>query len=359
MAQVANPNMLTIVRDAKGWSQATLSTEAGLSQGYISKVESGKVDLRGSSLAAVAQALNCPISLLTRNQPGETLTPVHNRRRVSGLTVGSRKRIDAFAHLTRISVSGAIYNLEFRGERSLTRAASNQEAPAAAEELRRSWAVPRGPIGNVTSLIESAGVIVVLRPFGTTHQDAVSSWPDDLRASPLIVVNTGLSADRLRFTLAHELGHLVMHRIPTETAEQEANAFASAFLAPADDILPDLEGLTSRDFGRLLTLKEKWGLSVAALMRRALDLHVIDDTVYRSMNIELSRLGWRRSEPGHVPTEQPRLLSKAIEAQLASGVSVADISSYAEMTVDAFTRHFLPPVARAAGPSLNLEDLDE
>jgi len=359
MAEVANPDMLSIVRDAKGWSQATLSAEAGLSQGYISKVESGKVDLRGESLEAVAQALNCPVSLLTRNKPGETLTPVHNRRRVSGLSVGSRKRIDAFAHLTRISVSGAIYNLEFRGERSLKRAAPEHEPPSAAEELRRSWAVPAGPIGNVTSLVESAGIIVVQRPFGTTHQDAVSSWPDDPRASPLIVVNTGLSPDRLRFTLAHELGHLVMHRVPTDTAEQEANAFASAFLAPEANIRPDLHGLTGRDFGRLLSLKEKWGLSVAALIRRALDLEVIDDKVYRGMNIELSRLGWRRSEPGHVPAEQPRLLSKAIEAQLASGVSVADISGYAEMTVDAFTRHFLPPVARGTGPSLNLEDLDD
>lgn len=59
--------------------------------------------------------------------------------------------------------------------------------------------------------------------------------PDTL---PCIFLNRSQPADRLRFSLAHELGHLIMHRVPTLQMEEEANAFAAAFLAPAKDIRP-------------------------------------------------------------------------------------------------------------------------
>lgn len=67
------------------------------------------------------------------------------------------------------------------------------------------------------ALLERAGVTVVVRNLGTDAQDAVSMWPPG--TSPMILVNTGLSPDRTRFTLAHELGHLIMHEMPDDDQE--------------------------------------------------------------------------------------------------------------------------------------------
>lgn len=85
-------------------------------------------------------------------------------------------------------------------------------------------------------------------------------------------MNQGLPPDRERFTLMHEVGHLVMHQTPVEDQEQQANRFAGEFLAPAEEIRPFLGGLTVRQFSKLAQLKQEWGLSMAALIQRALDL---------------------------------------------------------------------------------------
>lgn len=106
--------------------------------------------------------------------------------------------------------------------------------------------------------------------------------------------------DKYRFTLAHELGHLVVHQWPRESQEEEANRFASELLAPGEEISPMLAGPTTRDSPRLLALKQQWGMSIAALIQRARDLEQISERQYREFQVQLGRLGWKRREPGHL-----------------------------------------------------------
>jgi hypothetical protein len=112
--------------------------------------------------------------------------------------------------------------------------------------------VPSGPISNMVSLLEAVGVIVVNRTLFTDAQDAVSTWPRDGLGPPLMLVNLGLAPDRERFTMAHELGHLIMHALPEDDQETQADRFASEFLAPADEIAPQLAVLS--DLGRRICL---------------------------------------------------------------------------------------------------------
>lgn len=83
---------------------------------------------------------------------------------------------------------------------------------------------------------------------------------------PLIFINKNQPVDRYRFTLAHELGHLVMHRAPTPTMEDEANAFAAELLMPASDIYNDLRNISIE---KAAALKPFWRTSMAALFYRA------------------------------------------------------------------------------------------
>ena len=107
--------------------------------------------------------------------------------------------------------------------------------------------------------------------------------------------------DRDNFNLAHELAHLVLHRgierAPgTRTVEAQAHRFAGAFLGPERALRPQLP--SDLDWACYLRLKRTWGLSMAALARRAKDLEVIDDATYTRAMKQRSSYGWRGREPG-------------------------------------------------------------
>jgi len=361
VSDAAHRQMVTLAREAKGWSQHVLADRAGVSQGFISKVESGLLDLRGEHLEAVADALGCPPRLLTDDTPvqGLEVTCLHHRRRHSRMTAATKTKIQAVTHLTRVSVEGLMHGLDVLPEARLERLDIDEypDPIEVARLLRVAWRVPTGPIANMVRLLESVGVVVVVRPFGTNAQDAVSTWPHDADRPPVMLLNAGLAADRQRFTCAHELGHLVMHHLPRETQESEADTFASAFLAPASDIGPQLAGLTTRDFPRLLQLKAHWGLSVSALIRRAKDLDIISDRQYREFQIKLGRLGWRTFEPGTLPPERPATLARVIDVHRREhGYSDTDLAHAAVMRPASFAHHYLPQQANRENAPLRVID---
>ena len=112
-----------------------------------------------------------------------------------------------------------------------------------AQSIRQLWLLPRGPVDDVTSLLETAGVIVIGFDFGTDLCDGFSQHGSD-NLPPIIFTNTRQPKDRLRFSLVHELGHIVMHRLPNPNMEAEANRFAAEFLMPTSDITKDFYNLS-------------------------------------------------------------------------------------------------------------------
>src|SRR5260221_981444 len=123
--------------------------------------------------------------------------------------------------------------------------------------VRAHWLLPPGPVQNLTAALETAGAIVIHSALGGCSVSGVTiSVPGLL---PIIVLNNDQPADRMRFTLAHEIGHLVMHRFPNPDMERQANDFASALLMPAADIKPALSGRL--DLRRLAACKTDWRVS--------------------------------------------------------------------------------------------------
>jgi Zn-dependent peptidase ImmA (M78 family) len=186
--------------------------------------------------------------------------------------------------------------------------ASSDVIEAAAAGVRTRWELPRGPVGNVVGLLEGHGVAVIRLPLGTAAVDAFSLPFVD---HPVVVL--GADKDdraRSRFDAAHELGHLVMHGEQIwglKEVEDQAHAFAAAFLMPAEDIGEQLP--TTVDWARLFELKRYWQVSLAALLRRARDLGRMSPATYLTAVKAASARGWRRVEP--VPLgapEAPRLV---------------------------------------------------
>jgi len=343
----ARPDMVATVRMARGWTQRELAERADLTPSSISQVESGRLELTGATLKRVAEALECPEDLLATEVPesGVDVTCLHHRRRSSTMTAVTRKRVEALTHLTRVSVRGLLADVALRPQLPLRRpqTALADDPAAMAQRTRSAWQLPAGPIADLTRVLEAAGIIIVARDLHTSGQDAVSSWPADEHERPIIVVRNDLPTDRWRFTLAHELGHLLMHGWVDDGQEEQANEFASEFLAPRNDIEAELQGLRTGDFTRLLNLKQRWGISVAALIRRAFTLDIITDRQYREFHVRLNQMHWRRVEPGTLPPEQPSILSRVIKLRIDAGDVLEAIASDARMTVHSFCKVFLEP----------------
>lgn len=329
---------LTLIREAKGWTQRELAQASGVSQAVLSKAESGVADL-GNRLPQVAEALGCPPGVLAVGLPvsGTPVTCLHHRRRASRVGAKAQKRVQALAQLTRVSVAGLIAAAGQHPQVDVlltdrTRLAGPVDA---AEAVRRRFDLGDGPVTDAVSLTEQTGCVVVIRPLGAGGQDAVSSWAgsDDL---PLVLVNSGLPVDRQRFTVLHELGHLLLHVVPDEGQEQEAHRFAAELLMPTRVAERELAGLSVTDARRLLELKETWGLSIGALIQRALDVGCIDKDQFTKMRIRLSRFGWHLVEPGQLTPEHPMRLSAYLAAARARGQGVDELAATAHMTVAKF-----------------------
>ena len=144
------------------------------------------------------------------------------------------------------------------------------------------------PIRNLTRAVEQAGICLI--PIvGLEGIDGISSWVED---QPVIGLDINVPGDRFRLSLAHELGHLAMHK-RNDNSEDEAYRFASALLLPDEDFE---EAMHSRQtITTFINLKQSWGLSVAALVYRAHRFNYLDDRSYQSMQVRMSR--WRRKEP--------------------------------------------------------------
>lgn len=180
-----------------------------------------------------------------------------------------------------------------------------------ARAVRAFWQLPMGPVQNLSTSIEQAGGIVIPFDFGTRSIDAISQMPPGM--PPLFFINTDSPGDRLRLTLAHEIGHMIMHvDNPGPEMELQANRFAAELLMPEREIRGQLQNPT---LPKLTELKSLWKVSMAALLKRATDLRTITNRHSRTMWMRLSAAGYRTQEPPEtaVPREEPRLYFDIID----------------------------------------------
>ena len=193
--------------------------------------------------------------------------------------------------------------------------------------VRAQWQMPAGPVRDLTRVVEAAGVVVVHSTLGGSAVDGVTFRAPGL--PPLVVLNVEQPADRMRFTLAHELGHLVMHHDqPTQSMEQEANEFASAFLMPTRDIRPYFARRI--DLRLLAELKPVWRVSMASLLMRARSLGLLAYNQERYLWQQFSIAKIRQSEPPELDfvAETATVLPDLLNAHIRElGYSIADLAS--------------------------------
>jgi Zn-dependent peptidase ImmA (M78 family)/transcriptional regulator with XRE-family HTH domain len=319
------PDMLTLARESRNLTQGELAELSALSQGYISKAEHGVIEPDGQRLQLLARALHYPEAFFY--QPARIYgygSPCLRYRKRQSLPMKRARYNQALMNVLRMQAEQLLKGVEIQTPVGLPQLDIDEyDSPTAIARLvRAQWRLPHGPIRNLVRAVEAAGGMVIPCAFDTDKLDAVSQWPEGDR--PYFFVNQDAPGDRQRFTLAHEIGHMVMHQWPSQDQEEQAQEFASELLMPADEIRDDLRGL---DLKRLYPLKSYWRVSMQALIYRAARLGLITERQKRSMYARLSELGYRKTEPAPIEREQPRLIREVVEFHLTKhGYDTGELS---------------------------------
>jgi Zn-dependent peptidase ImmA (M78 family)/DNA-binding XRE family transcriptional regulator len=329
------PRKLTQARQMLAITRAELARRTGVSAASISQYESGAMRPRAGTLAQLALVLEVPIEFLTASRLDTPLPTVDTSffRSLRRTTQRDRERATAYAGLLAQLVAEIERRVTFPAftptpDLALDPDGESEAAEAAAERIRALWELGSEPLAHTVRLIERHGVIVARLPFSGSDVDAFS-WASGAR--PLVLLGDDKrDFERSRFDVCHELAHILLHAADPEPAhprmERQAHRFSGALLIPAD-ALRDEWPRGRWDWNQMVRTKERWGISIAAQLLRARDLSLLTADTYVSKVKYMSRMGWRRREPGpHRPPEKPDLLNQAIGLLEQSGTTLDTIA---------------------------------
>jgi len=335
-----NPDMIQLARESRGLNRTKLAKSVDVTQQYISQIETGQRSPSDDVMERICKTLKYPLAFFAQHDDvlGIGMSVFFYRKKAS-TKVADIRRLEAEVNIRCLQVRRLLSEVDIhtptRSE-FLDIDEHGGDAEKIAALVRASWRLPVGPVKNLVRAIEKAGGIVFKFPFGTREIDAVSQWPVD--TPPLFFVNADAPADRMRFSLAHELGHVVMHQTASETMEDEANRFASEFLMPSKEIAPDLGGMT---LGKAASMKPLWRVSMAALIRRARDLGRTSQRDYQRLMRRLSTTGQRKRELVDIPGEEPQVLKQIIgKLSESCGYDRLDFARITHVSVEDFADRF-------------------
>ena len=322
-----NARLLTLAREACHLTQTAMARELGISQPLVAKWEAGTAPTRDqlASLARVLRVSEHLFFIAPERRPGGVSEFYHRARQKARR--GDIKAIHARCELAELQVDRLLDAAELPEDRIPDIDPDNHAGDA--EKLsgmtRLRMGVPPGPIENLIKTVERCGGLVLDHNFEADNMDALCRWVPGL--PKLFYLNANAPGCRMRLSLAHELGHTVMHfdrDVDFRLAEDQANRFAAAFMMPAADIRPDFG--YRLDLAKLGRLKRKWKVSMQALAYRAHQLGSIDQTRFRSIFTQISRKGWRKTEPVQVARESPLGFKRLIQHHLDAGFSESDLA---------------------------------
>jgi len=303
--------MLALARESRGLTQSAFAADIEISQAEISKFENGIKIPSDAQIEKMAHRLQYNVDFLFLNESIRAFGSgcVYHRKRKSA-TDAKLTNLLATVNVKRIQVKQLMKSVESRPGNTFERLDVDEYSGGpkeVAQALRALWHLPPGPVQNLIRVIEDAGGIVIRCEFGTTKVDALSQWLPGY--PPIFLVNSAIPTDRMRFTLSHEIGHIAMHRTPTEQMEREADQFAAEFLMPEKEIRPYLSDL---NIPRLAALKPFWRVAMSALLYRASELGTIDERRKSYLWFLMGKSGYRTHEPVEIAPEEPTLLRELI-----------------------------------------------
>jgi len=331
--------MISLARESRGVTQEDLALRLGVTQGKVSKLEAGLLAASAETVAALSRELRYPPDFFYQTEHRFGLGPAefYHYRKKKSVSSQALTKHHARIDIKRIHVTRLLDGLDAHHDAQFPQFDVDDfggDSQEMARAVRATWHMPAGPIRNLTKLVEAAGGVVMHHDFENHRVDAISRFVPPL--PPLFFMNSNVGGARYRFSLSHDVCHVVAHRTPTPTMEEEADRFAAEFLMPAAEIRPHLAHLTLQ---RAATLAAQWRVSLVAIVKRAADLGKLSGPEAERLWMEIGRAGYRRKEPPELdfPVEQPTVMQEMFATyQKKLGYSTKDISRLLILNEDEF-----------------------
>jgi Zn-dependent peptidase ImmA (M78 family)/transcriptional regulator with XRE-family HTH domain len=323
------PERIREAREARGLPLEAFAESVGLTKQAIARFESGHATPSGDTMRRIIAITEQPPSFFVtqRERAANGISPfwrglkrmeLHHRKRIS-------RRLEwASDVVSFLSDYIELPEIKFPHIEFDAASDSTEQIEVAADALRESWQLGRGPLRDLSSIMELHGFILVRESVHCTDMDAVSVWQF---GRPYILYSADVSSGpRTAYNLAHELGHMLLHAEAEVTSdniariEKQADRFASALLLPQDMFSREVLGTSLNHF---LFLKEKWGISIAALAHRCRDLGILNQNqfsyVFRQLNLKMIR----EKEPldDRFQARLPVILGASVKMLLDNGIS--------------------------------------
>ena len=344
-SQKINGEHLKTARLFRGLSLSDLSEKTGITKQALSLYENSTIKPEINKLFQIANALNFPIDYFMCVDSFHVRTESTYFRSLLSTSKISRTaqsiRIEFIAKLYETLIEYIDFpdrnfpNITFKDKKSYNKNEDDEfqeakEIDDIADQCHRYWHLGNEPIANLQKLIESNGIIVTSLDTRDNDIDAFSQRTIINNNSVyIIVLNSSKNYVRARFDLAHELGHILLHpwsenieelsKQEFKNREAQANKFAGAFLLPRESFGNDISHYpTKLDF--YVHLKDKWNVSIQAMIYRAHQLEIITTSQYQYLMRQVSKRGWRTKEPNDKPYKMDEtLLQEAIELLFSEG----------------------------------------
>ena len=312
-------NRIKLARKAAGISLRVLAEEAGVSPMAISKYENNKNVPSSKVLLSLADALEVRVEYFFRTAHVElheveyrkhSKLPKKTLDKIEGNVI---EQIERFLELEEYLPVSPVERFQLP-DKLPEQIDEYNDIELVAQIIRKAWDLGSNPITDLTDTLEERGI----RVFHSTilHNEKFDGLAAQVNGSPVIVVGSKWPGDRQRFTLAHELGHLMLDgRLPEYLdIEKAANRFAGAFLVPLREVLKELgQKRNWLEPIELCVLKKTYGFSMQAWLYRATELGVINRNSSKKMWDYFTHKGWRKIEPGEkYPSEEPKLFFQMV-----------------------------------------------
>lgn len=303
---------LKYYRQLAGLSQDKLAEMVGITKMTISNYENNKRDADSDTVIKLADALNIKASALLLNPKGSAVITHAEFRKKSGMSFSSidmvYEKVDRY--LGRFHTV-----LRVLGDTVLPNASMIEKVPFTDIEncgmkMREFLSLSSaGPVGNIIDALENRGIIVCQLDLA---DDCFSGINGTLNGRPYIAVNKNMTPERQRFTLIHELAH-ILFIIPDDVNEEKTvDGIAGAFLFPIDDVVREIGYSRTNICGELRSLQREYGISMQSILIRAKQAGCITASVYEEHQKWISKSGSRKDEKSGLTPEYSTLFEKLV-----------------------------------------------
>lgn len=329
VAQSFKRDQLTSARELKGYTKAHLAKLIQKTPSAITQFETGGILPDGKTIASLSLALGMPPQYFSRSPVSHyiSIEECHFRSLRSASQQLRRQSIRTGELVHEIACYLEEQGVEFPAEQVTN--IKNQldldsDLESIALKVRNLWGLGAGPILEPIKLLESKGILVLPLASSCRDVDAFSTW---INGRPVIMLAMHKSSSRTHFDIAHELAHLILHddvKAGDPICEREADAFASAFLFPSISFIKECPRYWN--IQHYLSLKDRWHVSLKALVYKAHQQGFLTASGNKRANIEMSK-NFGSSEPNEWPLTKPSVLKQALNLAHNEGISLDDIAT--------------------------------